>query len=137
MMVCIAFGCSCGPSANSPGSEQLGYPEPHPSPASWADIAASLRARVARFLSMPAYRSPAVEPKGHRGRLALRAAFPCATSMTLVQVAAAGLMVSRYRTTLDDEKATRRWRKLMCAYCKQPFLWARRHGGLLLSEVRC
>ncbi len=75
MMVCIAFGCSCGPSANSPGSEQLGYPEPHPSPASWADIAASLRARVARFLSMPAYRSPAVEPKDKEEGLALRDAF--------------------------------------------------------------
>jgi hypothetical protein len=44
-------------------------------------------------------------------------------------------MTSRYRTTLDDKNASRRWRKQLCAYCKQPFLG--RGGTVAYCSVQC
>jgi|KBSSwiStaDraftv2_1062776.scaffolds.fasta_scaffold1872817_2 hypothetical protein len=44
-------------------------------------------------------------------------------------------MTSRYRTSLDDKKASRLWRKQSRAYCKQPFLG--RGGRVAYCSVEC
>jgi hypothetical protein len=44
-------------------------------------------------------------------------------------------MTSRYHTTLDHKNASRRWRKQLCAYCKQPFLG--RGGTVTYCSVQC
>jgi hypothetical protein len=46
---------------------------------------------------------------------------------------AARLMTSR--TTLDDKNVSRRWRKQLCPYCKQPFLG--RGGVVAYCTAQC